>query len=65
MAGQLRIRVRYKKSATEWFDYLIVSKNEMKQIVKGTGWKIKCFFDSSGPLYAGVIEKENIQGVVK
>jgi len=34
MSGQLRIRVRYKKYATKWFDYLIVSKDEMKEILR-------------------------------
>ena len=32
MAGQIRLRVRYKKYATPWFDYLMVSKEEMENI---------------------------------
>ena len=38
MSGQLRLRVRYKKYAMPWFDYLIVSKVEMESILEGTGW---------------------------
>ncbi|OLD35277.1 MAG: hypothetical protein AUI50_02790 [Crenarchaeota archaeon 13_1_40CM_2_52_14] len=57
MAGELRIRVRYKKYATPWFDYLIVSKKEMKQMLVGTGWKVKRFVSSKGPVYVGIIEK--------
>jgi len=39
MSGQLRIRIRYRKYATKWFDYLIVSKEEMNGILRNTGWK--------------------------
>ena len=56
MPGQLRIRVRYKKYATPWFDYLIVSKQET--ILKGTGWTIKRFLDSGSSAYIAIIEKE-------
>ncbi len=57
MAGQVRIRVRYKKYATPWFDYLFVSKREMKEILDGTGWVARKFIDSKGPGYIAVIEK--------
>jgi SAM-dependent methyltransferase len=58
MPGQVRRRIRYKKHATPWFDYLLVSKNEMKSILKGTGWQVKRFIDTEGPVYTAVIEKE-------
>ena len=57
MAGQLRIRIRFRKCVGRWFDYLIVSKKEMKEILKGTGWKIKEFIDSDDSLYIATIEK--------
>jgi SAM-dependent methyltransferase len=57
MAGQARLRIRYKKHATRWFDYLLVSKNEMKNILKGTGWQVKRFIDTEGPVYTAIIEK--------
>ena len=41
MGGQMRLRVRYKKYRTPWFDYLFVSTAEMVEILKGTGWGIK------------------------
>lgn len=40
MAGQVRLRVRYKTMIGSWFDYLMVSPDEMMQIVAGTGWHI-------------------------
>ncbi len=57
MSGQLSIRVRYKKQATPWFDYLLVSKEEMKGILEGTGWKIRRIIAPSTPLYVAIIEK--------
>ncbi|OLE86276.1 MAG: hypothetical protein AUF79_15645 [Crenarchaeota archaeon 13_1_20CM_2_51_8] len=57
MPGELTIRVRYKKYTTPWFDYLIVSKKEMKRILEGTGWRVKRFVDSQGSVYIGIIEK--------
>ena len=58
MSGQLRIRLRYKKHATPWFDYLLASKDEMKQLLKDTGWSVRRFIDTSGPVYTAIIEKE-------
>jgi len=57
MAGQLRIRVRFGKYTGNWFDYLIVSKKEMKHLLKGTGWRVKQFISSKGPSYIAAIEK--------
>jgi SAM-dependent methyltransferase len=59
MSGQMRIRIRYMKYVGKWFDYLIVSREEMKGILKGTGWEVKKFIDSSSSPYAAVIQKEN------
>lgn len=58
MPGQLKLRVRYKKYVTPWFDYVIVSKEEMTQIVENTGWKIDQFIEGNLGMYVAVIEKE-------
>ena len=58
MCGQVRIRVRFQKYATKWFDYLMVSKEEMREILKATGWKVKKFIDSGDPNYTAILEKE-------
>ena len=57
MPGQLRIRVRFEKYVTDWFDYLIVSKDEMKEIFEGTGWEIRRFIDSGSAQYIAVVQK--------
>jgi SAM-dependent methyltransferase len=58
MSGQVRLRVRYKKYITPWFDYLLVSKDEMMDILKDTGWRVKRFFDSKQSWYTAIIEKD-------
>jgi SAM-dependent methyltransferase len=58
MPGQVKIRIRYRNLATPWFDYLLASKKEMKEILKGTGWRAKRFFSSKGPSYIAIIERE-------
>ncbi len=61
MAGQLRIRVRFRNYATDWFDFLFVSKDEMIEILNNTGWKVKKFIVSDNdlyPVYSAIIEKE-------
>ncbi len=45
MPGQLRIRIRYRKYVTPWFDYLLVTRNEIRHIVNGTGREIERFID--------------------
>lgn len=57
MAGQIRIRVRYRDCIGPWFDYLLVSPREMKAIVDGTGWSVERFVSDGSPLYVGVIMK--------
>jgi hypothetical protein len=57
MGGQLKIRVRFRKYVGKWFDYLMVSKNEVKEILKTTGWKVKEFIDSEDSQYVAVMEK--------
>jgi SAM-dependent methyltransferase len=59
LAGQLRIRIRYKKYITPWFDYLLVSKSQMKNILKGSGWQVEKFIDSNGPYYVAIIIRNN------
>jgi len=57
MPGQVRIRVRYRTYMTPWFDYLLVSKSEMRCLIAGTGWRIEHFLNSRGAPYIAVIRK--------
>jgi len=58
MAGEIRLRVRYRDLIGDWFDYLMVSQREMQEIVEGTGWRVAEFIGATGGQYVGVIEKE-------
>lgn len=56
MSGQLKLRIRYRSLATEWFDYLFVSRKELARLVKGTGWRVeRCIGD--GPQFVAVIQR--------
>ena len=58
MPGQLRIRIRYKKYVTPWFDYLLVSKEEIINILANTGWEIKHFINGKDRMCITIIEKK-------
>lgn len=58
MSGQYRVRVRFEKQISNWFDWLKVSKEEMKEILSGTRWKVKEFIDSKNSQYVAIIEKK-------
>ncbi|WP_420631582.1 class I SAM-dependent methyltransferase [Candidatus Leptofilum sp.] len=58
LPGQLRLRVRYKTMIGPWFEYLMVSPEEMAEIVEGTGWHIAQIVPrEDGVDYTAVIEK--------
>ena len=59
MPGQVRFRLRYRTLQTPWFDYLFVSRREMEQLLRGTGWHVSRFVQHEGEsLYAAVIGKD-------
>ena len=58
MSGQLRLRLRYRLAATPWFDYLMVSRDELQKIVTDTGWKIARTINPTGAQYIAILEKE-------
>ncbi len=57
MAGQIRLRIRYKMYIGEWFDYLFVSPEEMQEIVNDTNWRISEIVKNDGANYFAIIEK--------
>lgn len=40
LPGALRIRVRYRRHATPWFDYLMVSPDEIREVLEPTAWHL-------------------------
>ena len=58
MSGELRLRVRNGPYASPWFDYLIVSPDEMHGLVKGTGWRVRRVIRQAGSgFYTAVIDR--------
>ena len=38
MGGQLRLRIRKRRLASPWFDYLFTNRAELEDVIGGTGW---------------------------
>ena len=57
MPGQLRLRIRYRDLIGPWFEYLIVSPDEMAEIVEGTGWEIRHLIRDEDSVYVAVLEQ--------
>lgn len=55
LPGALRIRVRYGKRATPWFDYLLASPDEMREIVTDTPWRVEEVLGDPGSDYVAVL----------
>ena len=58
MAGQIRLRIRYKIYTDPWIDYLMVSQEEMKAMLNDTRWSVKKFIESDTAMYISVIQKK-------
>jgi SAM-dependent methyltransferase len=56
MGGVERLRIRYRRYATPWYDVLFASRDEVMQIAAGTGWQVARFVDD-GPGYVAVLER--------
>ncbi|GGZ23809.1 hypothetical protein GCM10010300_79130 [Streptomyces olivaceoviridis] len=55
LPGQTRMRVRYRRTVTEWFDYTFFSEAELERILKGTPWVLRAM-EYDGPAYCVVLE---------
>jgi Methyltransferase domain len=58
MPGQIRLRIRYRRWTSPWFDWLFVSRRDMRELLKGTGWRQSHVFgaDTTAP-YVALLEK--------
>jgi SAM-dependent methyltransferase len=59
LGGQIRMRVRYGKAVGEWFDYLFVSPEEMRDILSDTDWHIEELLNAEEANYVAVIQKNS------
>jgi SAM-dependent methyltransferase len=58
MPGQIRMRVRFAKAISPWFDYLLISPKEMKDLLEGTGWEIEELLGADRTNYFAVLRKQ-------
>ncbi|PRY27048.1 class I SAM-dependent methyltransferase [Pseudosporangium ferrugineum] len=56
LGGQLRLRLRYRLLATDWFDYLNCSVEELTGLLEGTRWRLKSVDTADRPYYLAVME---------
>lgn len=56
-AGQVKIRIEYKGEAGSWFELLMVSPDELKDLIRDTGWKILKIIEGEDGCYGAILEK--------
>jgi SAM-dependent methyltransferase len=56
LGGQLRLRLRYRELATDWFDYLVCSVGELRTLVEGTAWRLVDVDEVDHPYYLATLE---------
>jgi SAM-dependent methyltransferase len=57
MAGQLRLRLRHRNLTTDWFDYLLLSPDELTELLRDTDWTLSEVDDSGPPAYVAVLRR--------
>ena len=50
--------IRFREFATPWFDYLIVSQEEMQELAADSDWQVRRLIEDDSPLYCVVLEKD-------
>jgi hypothetical protein len=59
MPGQARFRYHFDHCVGSWFPWLFVSRGEMRQILRGTGWhQARVLGERSSEPYVAILEKD-------
>lgn len=57
--GQVRVRYRYANLTGAWFQWLYVSRRDMRAILHGTGWRlVRTYGSQLGEPYVAVLAKD-------
>ena len=56
MGGQIRMRVRHQDVATDWFDYLFTSIDELTGLLEGSPWRLDRY-EMDGAGYIAVLRR--------
>jgi SAM-dependent methyltransferase len=55
MGGQLRIRCRHRNVATDWFEYLFCTPDELADLLRDTDWRLSEVDEGEPPGYVAVL----------
>lgn len=59
LPGSVTLRIRYGNSVGPWFDWLFVSRSEMRALLRGTGWRpTRILGGPPSHPYVAVLEKD-------
>ena len=56
--GESRLRIRYKRYVTPWFDFLMATREDLIELLSGTGWAIDRLINSDTAAYIAVLVKK-------
>jgi len=51
------MRIRFGNAISPWFDYLLVSPDEMTELLDGTDWRVEEFVGAERTVYFAIIGK--------
>lgn len=57
MGGQIKLRVRHLEFKTPYFDYLLASPAEIREILKNTGWKMGKIYGNEEGSFVTIMER--------
>lgn len=57
LAGLVKIRKEYRGMIGDWFKIILMSPDELGEIIAPTGWQIAKIFKDSGAMYGVILEK--------
>lgn len=57
VSGQSRIRIRYRKYATPFFDFFRIAPDELDVLLDGTGWKTSEVIWGDNTSYVAILDK--------
>lgn len=58
LPGRIRMRARYGTYCTDWFNYLMVSPEEMRSLLEDTAWEQVEVIEGEDGMYIAVLRKE-------
>lgn len=62
LSGQQRIRIRYRKFATPFYDYCRITVDELRELITDTGWVISDVLDRGEGIYIALLEHPRSEG---